>query len=135
MKIKTPELLSPAGSWEALTAAVQNGADAVYMGGTKFNARRQADNFDKNALKRAVEYAHLYGVRVYITLNILLKEKELEEMNEFVKELRNCPLTGLLFRTWVARYVARITQGFLHASTQMTIHQAEGAVLRVGFDR
>ncbi|HCS76075.1 MAG TPA: hypothetical protein DIW17_19660 [Clostridiales bacterium] len=64
-----PELLAPAGSWEAMVAAIQNGADAVYMGGAKFNARRQASNFDNEALRKAVEYAHLYEVRVYITLN------------------------------------------------------------------
>ncbi|MGI6537981.1 MAG: DUF3656 domain-containing U32 family peptidase [Caldicoprobacterales bacterium] len=139
MKIKTPELLSPAGSWEALTAAVQNGADAVYMGGTKFNARRQADNFDKNALKRAVEYAHLYGVRVYITLNILLKEKELGEMKEFVKELEELSVDGVIVQDLgAARYVARNHPRLsLHASTQMTIHQAEGAKVleELGFDR
>ena len=86
---RMPELLAPAGSWEALVAAVQNGADAVYMGGTKFSARRLADNFDNQVLRRAVEYAHLYGVRIYITVNILIKERELEDLKAFLKELEN----------------------------------------------
>src|SRR5690554_2217543 len=89
-----PELLAPAGSWEALVAAVQNGADAVYMGGTRFNARRLANNFDDETLRKAVEYAHLYGVRVYITLNILIKEKELDELKAFLPKLEEYKVDG-----------------------------------------
>ena len=73
-----PELLAPAGSWEALVAAVQNGADAVYLGGKMFNARQSASNFDHDEMARAVEYAHVRGVKIYVTVNILLADHELE---------------------------------------------------------
>ena len=72
------ELLSPAGSWEALAAAVQNGADAVYLGFGGFNARRTAGNFDGDEFERAVEYCHARGVRVHVTLNTLVKQRELD---------------------------------------------------------
>ena len=72
-----PEILAPAGSFEALKAAVANGADAVYLGGKSFNARAFADNFDLQTLREAAEFAHFHGVRLYLTLNILLQEAEL----------------------------------------------------------
>ena len=71
-KNKIPELLCPAGSPEALDAALKGGADAVYLGGTQFNARMGAGNFDRNALKAAVENCHERGVRTYITMNTLI---------------------------------------------------------------
>ena len=71
------ELLSPAGSRDALTAAVQSGADAVYMGFGSFNARRNAKNFTDEEFAEAVAYCHLHGVRVYLTLNTLLTDREL----------------------------------------------------------
>ena len=139
MQKRLPELLSPAGSWEALTAAVQNGADAVYMGGTRFNARRLADNFDNESLRKAVEYAHLYGVRIYITLNILIKEKELDEMKAFVSELEELRVDGVIVQDLgAARYIAQNHPALsLHASTQMTIHQLEGVKVleEMGFSR
>lgn len=133
------ELLAPAGSREALTAAVQNGADAVYMGGTRFSARRFADNFDDDALREAVEYAHLYGVKVYITLNILIKEKELHEIRPFLDLLRDLHVDGVIVQDLgVAGMIAReYPQLSLHASTQMTIHQLEGVKVleKLGFSR
>lgn len=68
------ELLSPAGSWDALVAAVQSGADAVYLGGTAFSARAGADNFDNQQLIDAVKYCHIRGVKVFVTLNTLIKQ-------------------------------------------------------------
>jgi len=139
LKKKLPELLAPAGSWEALVAAVQNGADAVYMGGSKFNARRLATNFDNDTLKKAVEYAHLYGVKIYITLNILIKQKELEELKSFLPLLEEYRVDGVIVQDLgVARYISRNHPGLsLHASTQMTIHQLEGVKVleELGFDR
>ncbi len=133
------ELLAPAGSWEAMVAAIQNGADAIYMGGAKFNARRQASNFDNEALRKAVEYAHLYGVRVYITLNTLIKEKEWEELKAFIPVLEEYRVDGIIVQDLgVAGYIAQNHPNlFLHASTQMTIHQLEGVQLleEMGFDR
>ena len=88
MKRKTalPELLSPAGSYEALLAAVDAGADAVYLGGKCFNARAYAHNFDDETLARAVAYAHLRGVKVYVTLNTLIYDRELPAVLEYAKK-------------------------------------------------
>jgi len=72
------ELLSPAGSFEALIAAVSNGADAVYLGSKLFNARRLANNFNTDELRKAVQYAHLHKVKVYFTLNTLIKNQEIK---------------------------------------------------------
>lgn len=75
------ELLAPAGSLESLKAAVQAGADAVYMGGTRFGARAYAENPGGEALLEAIDYAHLYGVKLYLTVNTLLKEAEPESLH------------------------------------------------------
>ena len=76
------ELLSPAGGWDSLVAAVQSGADAVYMGFGAYNARRSAKNFTEEEFAQAVRYCHLRGVRVYLTLNTLLTDRELPEAYE-----------------------------------------------------
>ena len=80
--MKKVELLSPAGSFDALRSAVQNGCDAVYLGGMMFGARAFANNFDEEELKKTVAYAHIYGVRVFVTVNTLLYEEELETFKE-----------------------------------------------------
>ena len=77
---KKPELLAPAGGREALIAAVQNGADAVYLGAGSFNARQSADNFHGDGLREAIDYCHVRGVRVYVTLNTMVREDELSEL-------------------------------------------------------
>ena len=79
-----PELLAPAGDWEALVAAVENGADAVYLGGKLFNARHSAGNFENLELSRAVHFAHVRGVRVYVTVNTLLEHSEVKEAVRFL---------------------------------------------------
>lgn len=136
---KLPELLAPAGRWEALAAAVQNGADAVYLGSTRFNARRLADNFNNDNLRKAVEYAHLYGVRIYVAVNILIKEKELEELKAFLKQLEEFRVDGVIVQDLGAARLVRqyFPKLSLHASTQMTIHQLEGVKILedMGFDR
>lgn len=75
-----PEILAPAGSFESLTAAVNCGADAVYLGGKALNARRNAGNFDEEELARAVEYCHLHGTKVLQTINIVMFDDELPEL-------------------------------------------------------
>ena len=85
--MKKVELLAPAGSIESLYAAVQSGADAVYLGGNKFSARAYASNFDDENMTNAVNYCHLYGVKVYITINTLLKENEIKEALEYARFL------------------------------------------------
>ena len=78
------ELLAPAGSYESMMAAYKAGADAVYIGGTKFGARAFADNLDTERMKEAIDYAHLRGKRLYLTVNTLIKEKEIEEVYEYL---------------------------------------------------
>ncbi|MFY9507031.1 MAG: peptidase U32 family protein, partial [Caldicoprobacterales bacterium] len=133
------ELLAPAGSKEALIAAVQNGADAVYLGAGKYNARRMADNFTDMDLKEVVEYAHLYGVKIYITLNILIKERELRDIRGCLDYLKDLCVDGLIVQDLgLAKIVAKdYPELSLHASTQMTIHQLEGAkvIEDLGFSR
>ena len=86
-KANIPELLAPAGNFDCLCAAVQNGADAVYFAGRSFGARSYADNFDDEALKRAIDYCHLRGVRSHITVNTSLENSELDEALSFINFL------------------------------------------------
>ena len=79
MGIRTPEILSPAGSLEALMAAVEAGCDAVYLGGSQFGARAFAGNFDTEELLEAIAYVHQRGCSIYLTVNTLLKQKEIDE--------------------------------------------------------
>ncbi len=82
-----PDLLAPAGSFDALVAAVAAGADAVYLSGTRFGARRYAANFTDEDLVRAIEYAHLRGVSVYVTVNILIRDAELADLATYLVRL------------------------------------------------
>ena len=74
------EVLAPAGSYESMIAAFAAGADAVYIGGNRFGARAYADNLDEDMMCKAIDYAHLHGVKLYLTVNTLLKEQELKEL-------------------------------------------------------
>lgn len=137
--MKKAELLAPAGSMESLIAAVQAGADAVYFGGNKFSARAFASNFDEDNIIKAIRYCHLYGVKVYITLNTLIKENEINEAMEYVKFLYKAGIDALIIQDVGIAYL--IKKSFpdmeLHASTQITVHNAEGALLmkNLGFKR
>ena len=93
MEKKKLEILAPAGSFESLKAAVHAGADAVYMGGSRFGARAYAQNPEGDRLLEAIAYAHLYGVKLYLTVNTLLKDKELE--GELYDYLKPCVEHGL----------------------------------------
>ena len=97
------ELLSPAGSPEAVRAAVQSGADAIYLGYGNFNARRNAVNFDEAALQEAVQYCHLRGVKVYLTLNTLLNDRELTQAAKLVDQVTRWAWTPCWCRTWAWR--------------------------------
>lgn len=123
------ELLSPAGSPEAVRAAVQSGADAVYLGYGNFNARRNAVNFDEAALQEAVQYCHLRGVKVYLTLNTLLNDRELTQAAKLVDQVSQMGVDALLVQDLgVARMCRQVAPDLpLHASTQMTIHSLDGA--------
>ena len=96
MKKKIPELLAPAGGMNQLVAAVENGANAVYLGGPLFNARIQADNFTEEKLEQAVDYAHLRDVKVHVTLNTLLKDEELLPALEYAAKLYEMGVDALI---------------------------------------
>ena len=123
------ELLSPAGNREALLAAIACGADAVYLGYTAFGARSYAGNFDADALREAVEYAHERGKRIYVTVNTLVKQCETDDLCDVLELLSCCDVDAIIVQDLgVARMArARFPQLTLHASTQMTIHNAQGA--------
>ncbi|MEW6173178.1 MAG: DUF3656 domain-containing protein [Bacillota bacterium] len=125
------ELLAPAGSREALVAAVQNGADAVYLGGRNFNARRQAPNFNPPELERAVAYAHIRGVKVYVTINTIVADTEMEEAARFLRFIYEAGADAAIVQDIGLLRLARavVPELALHASTQMTIHNSTGAAL------
>ena len=133
------ELLAPAGDRNALVAAVQNGADAVYLGTGAFNARRGAANFDGEALDEAVAYCHARGVKVHVTLNTLVMQGEMAALAEAVRHVNESGADAVIVQDLgVARALRQMAPGLqLHASTQMAIHNRQGAafVKAQGFDR
>ncbi len=120
-KIK-PELLAPAGSMESLKAAVQNGCDAVYMGGKEFSARQYAGNFSLEEMEQACDYCHAYRVKVYVTVNTVYKDKELKGFLDFVGKLYQMGVDALILQdAGAAKLVKQYYPDFqLHVSTQMT---------------
>lgn len=132
-------MLAPAGGWEAFKAAVENGADAVYLGGKSFSARAGAANFDLEELARAVIYAHQRQVRIYVTVNILVADREWSELRDYVYELYQMGVDGLILQDiGVARMLrALLPELEIHASTQMTVNNSWGAkaLEEMGFGR
>lgn len=129
---KLPELLCPAGSPDALDAAIEGGADAVYLGGVAFNARMNAKNFGGDALRSAVLRAHTYGVKVYLTLNTLVTDRELSAFVDTAKEALRMGVDALIVADLGGAAAIRraIPGAELHASTQMSAHNGEmGRVL------
>ena len=128
MNKKNIERLAPAGSWEALEAAVNAGADAVYMGGRAFGARAYASNFDKEEMAKAVYFAHMHRVRLYVTVNTLVDDSELGELADYLLFLNNVGVDGIIVQDLgVIRLARRIVPELpLHASTQMTITNSGG---------
>lgn len=125
---KSVELLAPAGSWEVLEGAVRSGADAVYLGGKRFNMRmhRTDTNFDDVLLKKAVEYAHAHDVRLYITVNNLLSDSEIEPMRDYLGFLESIRPDALLVQDLAVLELVRdlgITIP-LHTSVMMNTHNA-----------
>lgn len=123
------ELLSPAGSWEAFIAAIENGADAVYLGGQNFSARQSAANFDDKEMNQAVEYAHLRKKKVYVTVNTLVDRREFSAALDFIFRLREMGVDGVIVQDLglMDAISATLPDFRVHASTQMTIHNAAGA--------
>nr|MCR4855784.1 U32 family peptidase [Erysipelotrichaceae bacterium] len=133
------ELLSPAGNFECLKAAVNNGANAVYLGGKNFSARAFAGNFDRDELKEAVKYAHLRNVRVFVTLNTLLTEAEFENALKSAEYYYQSDVDALLIQDLGVYYELkkRYPDFELHCSTQMHVHNLEGVrtAKKLGFKR
>jgi len=126
---RRPELLAPAGSPEALRAAVDGGADAVYLSWGAFNARRGARNFSEEEFARAVAWCHVRGVRVFLTLNILLSDRELPEALETARAASRLGVDAVLVQDWGLFALLRraLPDLPLHASTQMSIFTSNGA--------
>ena len=139
MTKKKIELLAPAGSIEAYKAAVNAGADAVYLGGKAFNARHQAHNFDNQALKEVIMDARIRGVKIYIVLNTLVTDKELKEAAELASFVYEEGIDGIIVQDLgVVRFLKEVAPGLpIHASTQMTIHNIDGvkAIQSLGISR
>lgn len=137
--MKLPELLAPAGGMEALRAAVENGADAVYLGGQAFNARASAANFSREELSEAIQYAQLRGVKVYVTVNILIDNSEIAELVDYVHYLYSVGADAVILQDLGVAYLLRsiLPEMPVHASTQMTILNSPGVKLvqELGFER
>ena len=133
------ELLSPVGEWNSLVAAVQNGADAVYFGANEFNARINSKNFDRETLKKAIEYAKLRNVKTNLTLNILIKNSEFEKAMDLVEYAYRCGIDAIIVQDLgLAREIIKKFPDLdVHSSTQMTIYNLKGAkeVQKLGFKR
>jgi len=124
-----PELLAPAGDWECVRAAVANGADAVYFGLPRFNARLRADNFTENDLGPVVEFLHAHGKKAFVTLNTLVFTRELPDLEDYLLKLQDAGVDAIIVQDLgVARLARDVAPDVdVHASTQMTITSPEGA--------
>ena len=138
-KMSKVEILAPVGNFEMLTAAVRCGADAVYLGLEEFNARRNAENFTIESLKDAVAFCHIRGVKVYLTLNIMLSDTETEEAVKQTVAAANCGIDGVItadigFATLLHKVLPSLP---IHASTQMTVHSSSAIkpLKEMGFSR
>ncbi|NTV88775.1 MAG: U32 family peptidase [Clostridiales bacterium] len=133
------ELLAPAGDMEAFRAAVENGADAVYLGGKLFNARQSAGNFEDEELGEAIRYAHVRGVNVYLTMNTLIDGSEMEQAVEYAGKAYYMGIDAIIVQDLGFAMLLRRSYPELplHASTQMTIYNREGAktLENLGFKR
>ena len=129
--MKKVELLAPAGCYEALIGAFRAGADAVYLGGEKFGARAYADNFSKEEICRVLRYAHIWGKKIYLTVNTLVKESEFSSLYEYLSPFYEAGLDGIIIQDLgVWQYVRETFPGLaLHASTQMAVMGSGGASL------
>lgn len=125
------ELLAPAGNMEALKAAISNGCDAVYLGMQKFGARAYSDNFDMESLQEAVRYAHIRDVKVYVTMNTIVFEDEIDDMQRQLQQLNEIGVDGVIVQDLaVFDYIVRnFTDMEAHCSTQMGIDDLEGTLL------
>lgn len=138
-EINKPEILAPVGSVEAFYSAIHNGCDALYLGGRHFGARAYANNFDKDELRTLVEYAHLYQVAVYYTINTLVKDIEIKTLHKELQLLSDVNIDAVIIQDlgvyeYINEYFGDLV---VHASTQMNLHNVEDVefVKALGFDR
>ncbi len=133
------ELLAPAGSPEALRAAVENGADAVYLGGTRYSARAHAGNFTVPQVQQAVNYCHLHGVKVFVTVNTLLLPGELAACMDYVADLHTFGVDAIIVQDLGLAAAVRdsVPDLEIHASTQMSLHSIYdvNAAKQLGIER
>lgn len=133
------ELLAPAGSREALVAAVENGANAIYLAGNAFGARAYASNFDREALREAIHFAHLRKVAIHVTVNTIVADEEMEPLRDYLRFLYEAGADAVLVQDLGVARVAHETVPDLplHASTQMSVSSLEGvrALAELGFTR
>ena len=133
------ELLSPVGDFDALVAAVQNGANAVYFGANEFNARMNSKNFDREELKKAIEYAKLRNVKTNLTLNILIKNNEFDSAMSLVKYAYECGIDAIIVQDLglATQIIKNYPDLDVHSSTQMTIYNLDGVkqIEKLGFKR
>ena len=124
-----PELLAPAGSFEGFLGCIAAGADAVYLGGPRFGARAYAQNLTEEEFAEAIRIAHLFGRKLYMTVNILTRQEELEDCVQMVKGLWEKGLDGVIVQDLgVLTRLSKECPGLLlHASTQMSVTSPEGA--------
>ena len=127
--IQHTEILAPAGSYESMTAAIEAGADAIYIGGSRFGARAFANNLDGDRMLEAIDYAHLHKTKLYMTVNTLMKERELGELYEYLLAFYQRGLDAVIVQD--AGAFLKIREWFpdlpIHASTQMTVTGVRGA--------
>lgn len=137
--MKKNELLVPVGDFECLKAAVQNGADAVYLGSSDFNARNSATNFELDKLEEAIDYAHLRNVKVYLTLNTLIKNNEFSSAINLAESAYKFGIDAIIVQDLgLGCYLIKnFPKLHIHASTQMTCHNLDGAKFldKLGFKR
>ncbi|MBQ8434886.1 MAG: U32 family peptidase, partial [Oscillospiraceae bacterium] len=133
------EILAPAGSMESLVAAVNCGANAVYIGGKSFSARQNAANFEETELKEAADFCHLRNVKLYLTVNTIILDNQINEFSEFIKMAAKCGIDAFIVQDTGACRIIRNTvpDAVIHGSTQMTVHTVNGALFlkQLGFKR
>ncbi|HSY43753.1 MAG TPA: U32 family peptidase, partial [Candidatus Acidoferrum sp.] len=128
LPVRLPELLAPAGDWECARAAVENGADAIYFGLDKFNARMRAHNFCRDDLPKLMEFLHQRGVKGYVTFNTLVFENEMAEAEECLRDIIAAGVDAAIVQdVGICRLIRRLSPDFpIHVSTQMTVTSAAG---------
>ena len=125
---RVPELLAPAGDWECAKAAIENGADAIYFGLERFNARMRAHNFTESDLPKLMEFLHRRGVKGYVTFNTLVFQNEMAEAEHYLRSIMAAGVDAAIVQdVGICRLIRRLSPDFpIHASTQMTVTSASG---------